>query len=174
MLAETKDKTKIVHFSVEGEFLTNFARGLFIEDTPKKAVNFLKESIIGFPEDLTIDVVTGKKKLTGLNDLFVKKDNVKQMHTIPLSFESAWSRLTMKYIRCVEMLQMIKRRINILGKTEAVAGALYRDVNKKYNDTGYYDRMSGYTVTLIGDAKKYKALKKEFDAISAELVFTGL
>ncbi len=70
-----KNKEETVHFSVEGAFLTDFFRKICLEGTWSKALNMLQESLIGFPMDLAIKVLSGDMKLVGLNDIYIEDDN---------------------------------------------------------------------------------------------------
>lgn len=165
MAPKTTSKTQVVHFSVEGGFLTNFVRSKFVEDTPKKAVHTLMESLPGMPEDLAIEIITGKKKLVGINDLYLEDDNETQLYSIPLNFDSAWSRLAKKYLEEVSMLQMIKRRIVILGTSDTVKGAQYR--NDGFEDETMYD------ISLLEDRENFKKRKERIDKIAKELAYAG-
>lgn len=165
---------KTVHFSVEGEFLTELARDLFVEDTPKKAVRFLTESLIGMPEELAIEIVTGKKRLTGTNDVLVEDDplgNIEKngkhpdKYGIPLTFESAWNRISRKYFDELAMLQMLQRRIMHYGRLNSAYGALYRD------EDGFKDTRTYEHVSLIDDREKYKNSKEKFNEYATELAF---
>lgn len=72
-----KDKlmTGTLNFSVSGEFITDFARQRFIETKSRKTgVDILRKCLIGFPEDLAMDVVSGRAKLIGINELKVIPD----------------------------------------------------------------------------------------------------
>lgn len=65
-----------LHFTVSGEWLTQFARERYKETKDKQVgINFLTGSLIGFPEDLALQVITGKKKLVGDNEVIIEEDN---------------------------------------------------------------------------------------------------
>lgn len=67
-----------LHFTVSGEWLTQFARERFKETNDiQVGILFLTSSLIGFPEDLALDVVKGKKKLTGENEVLIEEDNTR-------------------------------------------------------------------------------------------------
>lgn len=64
-----------LHFTVSGEWLTQFSRERYKETKQiEVGIKFLTSSLIGFPEDLAIDVVKGKKKLTGENQVLIEDD----------------------------------------------------------------------------------------------------
>jgi phosphohistidine swiveling domain-containing protein len=63
-----------VNFSIEGEFLTNHFRNLCLEGNWNKAINQLKESLIGIDLDTVISILSGKNKLVGVNDLSLEED----------------------------------------------------------------------------------------------------
>lgn len=72
-----KDTTSTLNFSVSGDFVTGFARQRFIETKDRQVgIDFLCRSIIGFPENLARDVVSGRAKLIGQNELQLVPDNV--------------------------------------------------------------------------------------------------
>lgn len=65
-----------LYFSVSGEWVTDFAREKFLETgNLRDGVNFLTKTLIGFPEDLAKEVVTGKKKIVGVNEVTVEDDD---------------------------------------------------------------------------------------------------
>lgn len=67
-----------LHFTVSGEWLTQFSRERYKETKQiEVGIKFLTSSLIGFPEDLAIDVVKGKKKLTGENQVLIEDDNTR-------------------------------------------------------------------------------------------------
>jgi len=65
---------KIAHFSITGEFVTEHARDLVMEESWAGAIRFLKDSLIGFTYDQAISVLSGEMCLIGTNDLNLKKD----------------------------------------------------------------------------------------------------
>lgn len=67
-----------LHFKIHGEFLTNLARNLWAEGECSKAIGLLSRGIIGFTEELALAVCTGRKKLVGVNNLRLVKDNAKR------------------------------------------------------------------------------------------------
>ena len=67
--------TEQLNFSIEGEFLTNYFRELCLSGEWSKAVNQLKESLIGIPLDTVIEILSGSKKLIGVNELELSDDN---------------------------------------------------------------------------------------------------
>ncbi len=68
------NKSETVHFSIEGEFLTDFFRNICLEGNWSKAINLLQESLIGFPMDLALKVLSGEMKLVGLNNIYIEED----------------------------------------------------------------------------------------------------
>jgi hypothetical protein len=68
-------KIKDVHFSIEGEFITNHFRGIVQEGNWRKANDGLKDSITDFSTDDAYAVLSGKKKFTGTDSVFLKSDN---------------------------------------------------------------------------------------------------
>jgi phosphohistidine swiveling domain-containing protein len=68
------DFMSIVNFSIEGKFLTNHFRNLCLEGEWNKAINQLKESLVGIDLDTVVSILSGKNKLVGVNDLFLEED----------------------------------------------------------------------------------------------------
>lgn len=67
--------TTIAHFTITGDFVTRHAREFASEGDWEKAVHFLMTSLEGINYDHAIDIVSGKKKLTGQNsDIQLVKD----------------------------------------------------------------------------------------------------
>ena len=59
-------QSKQLHFTVEGEFLTQVSRQLWADERqPEKAINLLKESLRGVTMEQVLAILTGSKKLTG-------------------------------------------------------------------------------------------------------------
>jgi len=67
--------TEQLHFSIEGEFLTNHFREICLSGEWSKAVSQLQESLIGIPLDNVLEILSGEKKLIGVNDLELVDDN---------------------------------------------------------------------------------------------------
>lgn len=68
---------KNLHFSVDGEFITKFARDRYMETNDKNvAIALLCRSLIGMPRDVAEDIVLGKKKLIGVNEVSLEDDDV--------------------------------------------------------------------------------------------------
>ena len=157
-----------LHFTVTGEFLTEHARSLFVEDKPKNAVEFLKVSLIGMPEDLAWEIVLGQKKITGDSDegCDIEDDSQTELFTIPLSIDSVWNRLARQYFDSLGELQMIQRRIMILGNSDDSTGSLYRFCG--------FDIWNDYVVSLKEDREIYFKRKSKFDEIVKQVIFVGL
>lgn len=65
-----------LHFSISGEFITRFARERFCETGDvQTGIDILTKALSGFPNDLAREVVKGKKKLVGINEVFVEDDD---------------------------------------------------------------------------------------------------
>jgi hypothetical protein len=67
-------ETKIVHFSIEGEFITEHVRNLWQE---RRFAHCLKTlgCVNGLTRDQHEAIIFGKAKLTGVNDLELEEDN---------------------------------------------------------------------------------------------------
>ena len=68
---------KKVCFKVEGEWLTNFFRTRFWDDKCgyETAIKIIQDSLGDISEDLCIDILEGRKKLVGINELDLVEDN---------------------------------------------------------------------------------------------------
>lgn len=159
-------ETQTVHFSVSGEYLTNFARGRFADGDPKKAVEVLTIGLNGMPLGIACDIVMGKKKLVGWNELELEDDNVSEHSGIKLDWEDAYKRLCNKYFEQLGMMQMLKRRIIHYGNSVNSYGACYRR-------DGFEDSKTYETVRLKDDREDYTRRKYRFDEITEELLFVS-
>lgn len=66
-----------LHFSISGEFITNFARNRYIETNDKDtAIAVLCKSLNGIPRNVAEDIVLGKKKLVGVNEVHLEDDDI--------------------------------------------------------------------------------------------------
>lgn len=69
-------KMNKLHFSVDGEFITKFARDRYMETNDKNvAIALLCKSLNGMPRDIAEDIVLGKKKLVGVNEVYLEDDD---------------------------------------------------------------------------------------------------
>lgn len=68
------NRSEVVHFSIEGEFITNHFRTICLEGNWSRALETLQESLIGFPAELAIKVLSGDMKLVGVNELNLEED----------------------------------------------------------------------------------------------------
>lgn len=72
----------MVKFQITGEFITDKIRTLWSE-SQNKALKFIKETIPELPLEETINIVEGRKKLIGVNDLDLVDDNWKKPEDVP-------------------------------------------------------------------------------------------
>jgi hypothetical protein len=64
-----------LHFSITGEYVTNFVREKYKETNDiSVAVDLLTKMLVGFPVDLATAVVLGNKKLVGTNEVEIEDD----------------------------------------------------------------------------------------------------
>lgn len=71
------DKEKTLTFKITGEFLTKFIRELYIDGEKLDiTIEKLIECVPELSKDIALDIIMGKKKLTGINDVYVEPDNV--------------------------------------------------------------------------------------------------
>jgi len=67
--------SEMLHFSIEGEFITNHFRQIAAQGQWSKALSQLLESLIGFKEEHAIMILSGSHKLVGVNELLMEEDN---------------------------------------------------------------------------------------------------
>ncbi len=67
--------TETVCFKITGEFVTRHCRDLWVEGSYDAALRFLEVSLPSMPRSNAEDVITGKSKLVGVNDLCLEADN---------------------------------------------------------------------------------------------------
>lgn len=65
----------ITHFTIHGDFITNHFRSIVLEGDWRRAVQDLKDSLIGITTDQVQAILAGKKKLTGVDQLDYEDDN---------------------------------------------------------------------------------------------------
>lgn len=63
-----------VHFSIEGEFITDFCRNLWAEGAFQKSLDIL-DCVSGLSFEQQQDILRGTKKLTGVNEIDLVSDN---------------------------------------------------------------------------------------------------
>jgi len=73
-------------FQITGQYITDKLRILWSE-SPNKALKFIKESIPELPLDETINIIEGRKKLEGINDLDLVDDNWTKPDDVPSYLE---------------------------------------------------------------------------------------
>lgn len=76
-------KMKTLHFSVSGDYVTNMVRELWADSNHEKALNIL-ETIEGLTEEQRYDILEGKLKLGGINDLTLEEDDATEIYGMPL------------------------------------------------------------------------------------------
>lgn len=144
--------TQTLHFTITGEYMTNFSRELWVEGRINFAVNeFLCGSLPGLSEKQAIDVVTGKKKFIGENNLDLVEDDsgVTEVYGIDLSLEAAWKRLCKNYVDQFGDIATLQRRIGILYRQQSPYGSSYRmSKNDDYNIDWDRDKFKKYNEKL--------------------------
>jgi hypothetical protein len=95
----------VVHFTIHGDFMTGFFRDLWVSDEVSKAYNGMKESLPEITHDIITDILTGKSKLEGVNELDLKDDAAIECHGIDLSIGERWHRLMDKMAREVSAIK---------------------------------------------------------------------
>lgn len=72
---DTPDETtRTLYFKVSGEFVTETARDLMIEEGWRKGLGFLTRSLHDMDESMAIRILKGEKRLEGVNDLELVDD----------------------------------------------------------------------------------------------------
>ena len=140
-----------MHFSISGDFITNHCRDLWIEENCEQAVEVLL-TLQGFTRELAYQVILGRQKLVGINELFLEEDDVTEHFGMTL--------LTPEQIIAKKMEELEKERqrhtdsiamINILNgndKTYSICGSPWGKMKvPSYLVT--YDKHSGLPVCTI-------------------------
>lgn len=68
-------QTMSLNFTVDGDYLTNFFREQVLSGDWLKALEGIKASLIGITSDQAIPILTGDKRLEGINDLMYVDDH---------------------------------------------------------------------------------------------------
>lgn len=70
--------TTSVGFQIHGDFITELVRGFVFEGNWRKGYGFLLDSLEGLTADAALDILKGKAKLEGVNDIEIKPDDQEQ------------------------------------------------------------------------------------------------
>ncbi len=85
---QTADSSaRVAHFSISGDFVTEMARDHLREGSWRKGYHFLMDSLEGIDAQLVLDILQGKKKLTGVNDLDIEDDSAEAQQDIKTSLD---------------------------------------------------------------------------------------
>lgn len=85
MPSETASKTtRKMHFSIDGEWLTNLVRQVWVEGDMAKAMHILSEGFPEMPETTRMAIIMGKKKLVGTDRMTIEDDDCKESCGIPI------------------------------------------------------------------------------------------
>jgi hypothetical protein len=76
--------TKTLHFSISGDYITDIVRQVWVEGDMTKAIHILKSGFPMFEMDLIMDIILGKKKLVGINEMTIEDDDTTECYGIPL------------------------------------------------------------------------------------------
>lgn len=69
-------ESRTLNFVVHGDKITELARDRYKDDGDVDAgVKFLCRALVGFPKDMAVLVVTGRKKLVGVNEVWLEDDD---------------------------------------------------------------------------------------------------
>lgn len=105
-----KPRKEGLFFSVTGEGMTEMIRDSWVSDTPKHALRICYESL-GMTTEQALEVITGKKKLTGDTrydeGLDWADDNTTEVCGIKLDVQTMVSRLENKYIDASEAINLL-------------------------------------------------------------------
>jgi len=167
---ESKGEVQILHFRTTGEFVTNHSRNLFIEGDVINAMKTLVEGLVDFPENMAVEVISGRKALVGTNEFNYVDDNTTEIHGIPLSFENMWSILAVQYLDSMSSANMFKARIIELAPRMNAMGAMYR--TSKYESV-YNDYEKNCFYSLISDRTNYRHYTEKLKGLSDNLTCLG-
>lgn len=110
--------TSILHFTIHGSFVTNFARSLWVEGEHEQALRVLRY-MDGLPEESIHLILIGKKKLEGVDEFTLEDDNATEHDGCPLlSMEQI---LVKRKKDAAEVAYIEKARTSlVIGDTELV------------------------------------------------------
>lgn len=121
---ETAVETTMLHFTIEGEFLTNFIRGVWVEGRLKYALELLDSS--NCPKEWWLPILTGKAKMVGENELHIEEDNVESLYGISLQVEALVPRLEDQLIRAKADLIAAEERLSYWPLRMDIEGVRYK------------------------------------------------
>jgi len=144
---EKKSEVRTLHFTVTGEGMTNQIRDSWVSDMPKHALKLCKDGL-GMTNEQALEVITGKKKLTGdtrVDDgLDWADDNTTEVSGIKLDVETMISRLENKYIDASEAINLFnngaERIIDQLRFVDADSDFLNDDLKENDGSISYYKK----------------------------------
>lgn len=152
---------EVLHFTITGEYMTNFSRELFAEGRYSFAISeFLCDSLPGLTQQQAVDIITCKKKLIGENNLeLVDDDATPEIFGIELSLDGAWNKLCKRYVDLNSDISTLQRRIGLLGRQQSPQMALYKSGSGDFS--------------LATDIKNYKRLMEKLKETLNDLSFIG-
>src|SRR5579864_1436584 len=68
-------KSGVVYFKVSGEFITQQARDLVSEGDWQAGLRLLSKDVIGLGHDRAVDILKGRKRLTGVNTVTLEDED---------------------------------------------------------------------------------------------------
>lgn len=128
---EQKDADKgILHFNVSGRFITKLARDMWAGDEEAHAIRTLTEGFNGMTEKIALQILTGRKILSGWNDkVKLLDDNEKMPSTIDIEQKKVNA-----YMRLVAEITEVRNSIE-MQKVGVMAGAaLTVEERQRFND----------------------------------------
>ena len=144
----------VLHFKVQGEFVMDIARNLWAEGEAAKALKLLTEGLHGMTEGTALEIVTGKKRLSGWdNNIRLLKDQATKDNrglTLPKSLAEQFKRKEKE----VESLrkdhaELVQQACSVLDRVEEVA----LSPNKRKGAGAILDVLDGLD-EIVGPPKK--------------------
>lgn len=140
-----KPRKEGLFFSTTGEYMTNIIRDSWVSDTPKHALRICYESL-GMTTEQALEVITGKKKLTGDtrydDGLGWEDDNTTEVCGIKLDIQTMVDRLEKKYIDASEGINVLNNGGDrIVDKMRFVDSEVDSDeMNENEGTLNYYKK----------------------------------
>lgn len=173
-------KTQTLHFQVQGEFLTQHCRELWVEGRLSLAFETMKSS--GCPEKFHVEVLTGNLKMEGINELHLEKDDTTKKYGISLGLKESIKRFEKQLISAKIKFTSAERRYKYWPLRMDFQGVCYKRNNwsSEVSSTIRVDKEVMKTQSrIIGElepliTKLYSLIGKSVEDFPDELVMEAI
>lgn len=119
------ETTRVDHFRVNGEGLTNLIRQTWAEGRLSVAFTLCEDS--GAPSETHIDICTGKQKISGVGELWLEPDNTTHWNNINITIEESIKRIEDQYVKLHTKFANADLRMRYFTLRCDYAGIKYRN-----------------------------------------------